>query len=121
MSAIQAAAVAKVSQAIRKGELKKPTEFKCVDCGKAATQYDHRDYNKPLEVQPVCASCNAMRGPAIGSTCKGPGSKQSYEVTMALRWLRGKDKRTVAQAAKRFKVHESTLWRAIGKQKLNGG
>ena len=30
-----------------------------------ATQYDHRDYNKPLEVTPVCPSCNGKRGAAI--------------------------------------------------------
>jgi hypothetical protein len=34
----------------------------CVDCGKPACDYDHRDYGKPLEVHPVCRSCNLMRG-----------------------------------------------------------
>lgn len=29
--------------------------------------YDHRDYTKPLSVEPVCRSCNKLRGPAIGS------------------------------------------------------
>lgn len=38
----------------------------CVDCRKnRATQYDHRDYNKPLMVEPVCGSCNLKRGSAI--------------------------------------------------------
>jgi hypothetical protein len=36
----------------------------CVDCGKPATVYDHREYAKPLEVDPVCRSCNSRRGPA---------------------------------------------------------
>lgn len=36
----------------------------CVDCGKPAHDYDHRDYRKPLEVVPVCRSCNLKRGPA---------------------------------------------------------
>lgn len=37
---------------------------KCVDCGNRATSYEHRDYTKPLEVEPVCNSCNMKRGPA---------------------------------------------------------
>lgn len=37
----------------------------CIDCGKPATDYDHRDYNKPLDVEPTCRSCNIKRGPAI--------------------------------------------------------
>lgn len=37
----------------------------CVDCGDQAIQYDHRDYNKPLKVKPVCRSCNRKRGKAI--------------------------------------------------------
>jgi hypothetical protein len=37
----------------------------CADCGKPATEYDHRDYNKPLDVDPVCHRCNIRRGPAV--------------------------------------------------------
>lgn len=36
---------------------------RCADCGDRAIQYDHRDYNKPLVVDPVCQSCNLRRGP----------------------------------------------------------
>lgn len=39
--------------------------LKCVDCGKQAMYYDHRDYSKPLQVDPVCGSCNKLRGPAL--------------------------------------------------------
>lgn len=53
-----------VKKAIRRGDLKPPTEFHCVDCGLLADRYDHRDYDRPLEVEPVCHSCNAKRGPA---------------------------------------------------------
>lgn len=35
----------------------------CVDCGIGAQCYDHRDYTKPLEVEPVCIRCNRLRGP----------------------------------------------------------
>lgn len=53
-----------VARAIRTGALPRPASFLCVDCGRPAAQYDHRDYTKPLDVQPVCRSCNVMRGHA---------------------------------------------------------
>lgn len=33
----------------------------CVDCGAVATQYEHRDYTRVIDVEPVCASCNLRR------------------------------------------------------------
>lgn len=36
----------------------------CRDCRKRAVHYDHRDYGKPLDVDPVCQGCNVRRGPA---------------------------------------------------------
>lgn len=54
-----------VQRAIREGRLTRASEHQCVDCGKQACDYDHRDYNQPLAVQPVCRSCNLKRGPAI--------------------------------------------------------
>lgn len=52
-------------------ELKKSGELKyldgsvfCVDCGKVAKHYDHRNYSEPHRVDPVCISCNLKRGPA---------------------------------------------------------
>jgi hypothetical protein len=36
----------------------------CVDCGGRAHHYDHRDYSRPLDVVPVCPSCNRKRGTA---------------------------------------------------------
>ena len=54
-----------VARAIRRGTLKRPDEFVCVDCAKPALQYDHRDYTKPLDVVPVCRSCNILRGPGL--------------------------------------------------------
>jgi hypothetical protein len=44
--------------------LPKPTVFRCVDCGKRATCWEHRDYGKPLDVEPTCHRCNLRRGPA---------------------------------------------------------
>lgn len=54
-----------VAKAIRKGLLPKlDGSVMCVDCGKPAQVYDHREYAKPLEVDPVCKRCNVRRGPA---------------------------------------------------------
>jgi hypothetical protein len=39
-------------------------QLRCVDCGDWANNWEHRDYSKPLEVDPVCDSCNFKRGPA---------------------------------------------------------
>lgn len=54
-----------IRRATQDGSLPAPTTLKCVDCGCQATVYDHRDYNKPLEVDAVCQSCNLKRGPAV--------------------------------------------------------
>lgn len=51
--------------AVKIGFLPPPTDFDCQDCGKPAECYDHRDYNKPLDVDPVCVSCNSSRGRGI--------------------------------------------------------
>lgn len=51
-------------KAIRAGRIIRLAEsgVRCVDCGELATCYDHRDYTKPLMVEPVCGGCNAKRG-----------------------------------------------------------
>lgn len=54
-----------VAKAVRLGALPRASTLLCVDCGQQARDYDHRDYSKPLEVQPVCRSCNKLRGPGI--------------------------------------------------------
>lgn len=58
-------AVGAVNYAVRQGLLKAASEHSCIDCGNKADHYEHRDYNKPLEVEPVCRSCNGKRGNAI--------------------------------------------------------
>lgn len=52
-----------VKKAIRRGELKPPRSLKCVDCKSRADVYDHRSYERPLEIEPVCFGCNVRRGP----------------------------------------------------------
>lgn len=54
-----------VARHVAKKILRKPSEFQCTDCDVQATEYDHRDYNKPLDVAPVCHKCNLRRGRAI--------------------------------------------------------
>lgn len=54
-----------VARAIRHGLLTHPSNFACVDCNNPAECYDHRDYDQPLAVDPVCKRCNKLRGPAI--------------------------------------------------------
>jgi hypothetical protein len=53
-----------VRAARNRGELPslRQQEIACVDCGKRATIWEHRDYTRPLDVQPVCIGCNTRRG-----------------------------------------------------------
>lgn len=59
-------AISRVNEAIRTGKLKKLSQenVECVDCGGRALNYEHRDYSKPLDVEPVCVKCNKERGKA---------------------------------------------------------
>lgn len=71
-----------VAKAIRNGSLPRLDEAVCVDCAAKATVYDHRDYEKPLEVVPVCVRCNLRRGPGKNRPerlpCLGFISAQMY-------------------------------------------
>jgi hypothetical protein len=53
-----------VKLAVQTGELPPPTKSFCYDCVAPATEYDHRDYAKPYDVEPVCRPCNSKRGSA---------------------------------------------------------
>ena len=61
-----------VSSAVKRGEIPSIHTQKCIDCGKPAKHYDHRDYDKPLDVEPVCMGCNDKRGRAAGTHDKKP-------------------------------------------------
>ena len=56
-----------LNKAIKAGEMLPAKEHVCVDCGDKAAHYDHRDYRKLTDVQPVCRVCNFRRGPAAWS------------------------------------------------------
>jgi len=65
-----------VRYAVQRGDLSKlDGTIKCVDCGQEAKHYDHRDYLKPLEVDPVCRGCNIRRGPGLNKHVKKYGKK----------------------------------------------
>ena len=57
-------AIGAVQRAKMLGLLPALSECVCIDCGDAAQVYEHRDYSKPLEVDPVCQRCNIARGRA---------------------------------------------------------
>jgi hypothetical protein len=66
-----AKAKAKINSRIQYSGMKRAAEFLCVDCGDKASVYDHRDYNKPYEVDPVCRKCNLKRGPGLNKYTVG--------------------------------------------------
>jgi hypothetical protein len=53
--------------AVRRGDLPHAKTLTCTDCAKPASEYEHRDYTKPLDVVPICRSCNLKRGRAYDS------------------------------------------------------
>jgi len=61
-------AYSKLHTSIQRGDIAKlDGSTLCVDCGESARHYDHRDYMRPLDVEPVCASCNIRRGSAVNA------------------------------------------------------
>ena len=56
-----------VDSAKRVGYLPNAKDYLCADCGKRAHHWEHRDYTRPLDVQPTCTKCNFARGPGIVS------------------------------------------------------
>lgn len=54
-----------LSKFVNAGYIPPASNFRCVDCNLRAYGWEHRDYNKPLDVVPTCQSCNRLRGPGI--------------------------------------------------------
>ena len=58
-----------VAEAVKDGHLPRlDGGIPCKDCGRPAAAYDHRDYDKPLDVEPVCNPCNLRRGAGANRT-----------------------------------------------------
>lgn len=53
-----------LSWLVRSGKIPKARDLMCYCCGQQASEYHHPDYNKPLDVVPVCLSCHAKLNPA---------------------------------------------------------
>jgi DNA-directed RNA polymerase subunit RPC12/RpoP len=66
-----------VSQAVANGLIPRASEYHCMDCGKPAQAWDHRDYRKPLDVEAVCDRCNHRR-PRAGPYAP-PASKLPFD------------------------------------------
>ncbi len=58
----QTKALSVVMKARLSGKLADPSTLQCVDCAQPARVWEHRDYLKPLDVEPVCYPCNQRRG-----------------------------------------------------------
>ncbi len=69
-SKVRSAAQFATRKAVTEGKLPPIWTQYCVDCGRFADRYDHRDYAFPLKVEPVCRSCNTKRGPAKYPTAR---------------------------------------------------
>jgi hypothetical protein len=53
-----------LTMAIKAGFIRSHHGQQCVDCGAPAIGLEHREYSRPLDVEPICNSCNFRRGPA---------------------------------------------------------
>lgn len=65
-----------VKDAVLAGDLPQVKTLTCVDCGNPAQCYDHRDYYKPLDVDPVCKSCDSKRGAGYPPTINRHGERK---------------------------------------------
>lgn len=83
-------ATSKVQSAVARGILPKiDGSISCMDCGKPARCYDHRDYLKPLEVDPVCHKCNKKRGRAKNHIPKREPRINGYGIFAGLKKVIG--------------------------------
>jgi hypothetical protein len=94
-----------VHQAIKDGGLPRISDgMKCVDCGAQAEAYDHRDYNKPLDVELVCHPCNSRRGQAIADESSCTQERfQMYIPEPLLKALRALAKKTDTSVAEHIR------------------
>lgn len=74
-----------VSIAVKDGRLRKASDLVCVDCGAPAAHYDHRDYLKPLDVDPVCVGCNRRRGAGLNRNVIVDGKPNALSESIIIR------------------------------------
>ena len=88
---VQKRAHQRVLLAVKRGLLPPVTSYRCIDCGLPAKHYDHRDYSKPLEVDPVCIKCNFRRGRVGTPTAERIHYISEERNRIKLRWLSRSD------------------------------
>lgn len=64
-SSLQNKAAFTVYRAVKAGLIPAAHTLQCVDCGKPAQCWDHRNYDEPMVIEPTCRGCNKTRGPAL--------------------------------------------------------
>lgn len=88
LSARRSKAASAVAAAVKSGQIPPARDLVCVDCGAQAFCYDHRDYSKPLDIDPVCKRCDCLRGagaPYDGMDGRWLRRKQATEKRLAER------------------------------------
>jgi hypothetical protein len=68
----------KVRYFVRISKISAARKLLCVDCGRQANEYDHADYTKPLDVEPVCWSCHHKRELKRGKPVTRKGSLNKH-------------------------------------------
>lgn len=116
--ALQRVAIQQVEKAVKGGHLSKLNGLiPCVACSRPATEYDHRDYCYPLQVEAVCHSCNLFRGKANPLTFKTWGMVGVESIVFALPIQHKRQLEAMAQKTER---PLAALLRFIVKQFLDG-
>lgn len=86
-----------VAKAIRNGQLLPAKKCRCTDCGKPARCYDHRDYRKPLQVDPVCKKCDSKRGSGKPFFCDERAASYKRLLSKAKKWYLTRHRQRVRQ------------------------
>lgn len=109
-----------VSRAVRKGILIRPEE--CSRCGERPgvnvaggpkIQGHHHDYNKPLDVEWLCAKCHRAETPlpeVVGGISRGEGNGQARLTEDDIRFIRESAESNV-KIGRVLGVHHSTVAR----------
>lgn len=101
----QKQAVSVVQHAIKRRDIDPAGWKQCVDCGGTSMDYEHRDYDFPARVVPVCRKCNIRRGAGHLSNRRIAKDLQPYAEVSHVAWavLRGWKPEKVATSIVPFK------------------
>lgn len=88
---------------IKRGDLPSARTLTCSVCGQPADSYHHADYNKPLDVIPVCSGCH-------GFIHQREKAKQLHRALRAEIEVLVPTKRRFADSPKRIRLPNKTQW-----------